>query len=829
MLPSKSQASTIQTNLFDVDAEGKVQLHLHRGQAKAWDSDKRFIAVFAGTQGGKALALDTEVPTPNGFIQMGSIKVGDVLFDESGKQCTVIYTSPVMNNRPCFRITFSDRTTVVADADHQWKIQTRNQRMNMRSHGKEEKHYSTIVTSQMVDNLFYRVPSSKKPILNLSVDVCNPVEYPQIDLPIPPYILGAWLGDGTSANSSITIADFEIVEEIEKNGFELSPIKNDHTGIAQMYTIQHRGREFHKRNKFTRLLKQIGVLGNKYIPDIYLRASIGQRLDLLRGLMDTDGYSILEDNTYQFINTNSRLIGNVKELLSSLGIKSGLYVYKARSRDKICGDAYYVPFVTSMRVANVARKIQDNDGRNPRTRRRFIVDVKSVDSIPVKCIRVDSPSHLFLITRSYIPTHNTSYGPWHLWREIQRCGRGDYLAVTATFPLLRLKMLPEFLRVFHTVLGLGKFWAADRIYELADPKTGRTAEKSTDPMWGRVIFGSAKNADSLESATAKAAWLDECGQRQFRIDAWEAVLRRLSLSEGKVLLTTTPYNLGWLYSQIYKPWVSGIRDDIEVIQFRSIDNPVFPKEEYERARRDMPTWKFEMFYNGFFSRPAGMIYDSFEESICVIDPIPIPSQWPIYVGVDFGGVNMAAIFTAEDPETKRLYHFEEYLNGGKSIKQHAEAFRKIVGNRPLMWIGGAKPEEQWREEFRQQGIPLMSPPIGDVEVGIARVYAEHRSNSIFVFKTLRRYLDEKGSYSRVLDEENQPTEEIEDKHSYHIMDAERVLVSALYVFRNRVDSAMLPLLAQSTPSRWEVARATGMYHNNLVRTSQSRWNRGRKW
>ena len=422
----------------------------------------------------------------------------------------------------------------------------------------------------------------------------------------------------------------------------------------------------------------------------------------------------------------------------------------------------------------------------------------------------------------------TSFGPWWIWREIQKHGPGDYLAVTATFPLLRLKMQPEFMRVFHTILKLGRWWAADRIYELADPQTGRCAERSSDPMWGRVIFGSANNADSLESATAKAAWLDEAGQNGFRIEAWEAVLRRLSLNRGRVLISTTLYNRAWLYQNLYRPWLSGERDDIDVIQFKSKDNPAFPEAEYYRAKRDMPPWKFSMFYEGEYARPAGMIYDSFEESTAIISPIPIPSQWPIYVGVDFGGVNMAALFTAEDPETKRLYHFAEYLNGGRSIKQHAKAFRDIVGNRPLLWIGGAKPEEQWREEFRQQGIPLMSPPISDVEVGIARVYAEHLNNGIFVFDTLKRYLDEKGSYSRVLDETNQPTEEIEDKHSYHIMDAERVLISSLYVYRNRIPSELMPLLAQPVTSRWQTARSP-LFGVMLHHQRGNRWARGRKF
>jgi len=289
----------------------------------------------------------------------------------------------------------------------------------------------------------------------------------------------------------------------------------------------------------------------------------------------------------------------------------------------------------------------------------------------------------------------------------------------------------------------------------------------------------------------------------------------------------TLYNFGWLKQLIHDPFVRGDRDDVEIIQFESVMNPMFPQEEFERARHDLPRWKFNMQYRGLYDRPAGMIYDSFNEEVCVLRaPIDIPPEWPIYVGVDFGGVNMAAIFTAENPENGALYHFREYLEGEKSIKQHAEAFLKIVGNRPLMWVGGAKPEDQWRYEFRQHGVPLIPPPIAEVEVGIARVYAYHKYNKIFVFPNCRRYLDEKGSYARKLDELNQPTEEIENKNAFHMMDAERVLVAAIYQMRGRVGGEVLKEISRAYTSRWASARPV---LKMVGFPTSSRIGRGRKW
>lgn len=418
----------------------------------------------------------------------------------------------------------------------------------------------------------------------------------------------------------------------------------------------------------------------------------------------------------------------------------------------------------------------------------------------------------------------TSFGPWWMWREIQNRGGGDYLAVSPTFPLLDKKMLPEFLKVFHHTLHLGRWWAANKTYEIYDPKTNEGARRFHDPMWARVMFCSAKNADSLESATAKAAWLDEVGQNDFRVGAWDAIVRRLSLNRGRVLGSTTIYNLGWMKQLIYDPWIRGERDDIDIIQFKSIENPVFPRDEYYGAKRMLPAWKFRMFYEGEYDRPAGMIYDSYD-SLCTIPPIPLNDKWEIYVGLDFGGVHMAGLFTAKDTIENRFYHFHEYLEGGRSISQHAEELKKVIGNRPLRWVGGAAPEDQWRLEFSEAGIPVMPPPINDVEVGIQRVYGYHKRNQIFVFNTLIRYLDNKGSYARKLNDMNQPTETIQDKNEYHLMDAERVLFADLWEKQGGASLDMVSKLSAPARSLWTPVRVS----INSSEPSISRWQRGRKF
>jgi len=363
----------------------------------------------------------------------------------------------------------------------------------------------------------------------------------------------------------------------------------------------------------------------------------------------------------------------------------------------------------------------------------------------------------------------TTFAPHWLYREINRQGPGDYLAVTATFPLLQLKFLPEMQYVFETLLKWGEYRDSAKTIVSHDRIHGAEAS--------RIIFGSAKNPESVESATAKAAVLDEAGQRQFRRDAWEAIQRRLSIHQGRALIATTIYCLGWLKTELYDPWMNG-DPQIDVIQFDSILNPMFPREEYERARERLPRWKFRMFYQGQFDRPAGMVYDCFDEAVAVIPRQPIPRQWLIYVGHDFGGSNPAAIFYAQDPDTGYFYAFNEYLPGPRSTEEHVRAFKQITqGYTVVKRVGGSHTEEGWRNDFTAQGWPISEPAVTEVEQGINRVYGLHKLNKVFIFKDLVNYLDEKMSYSRELDENNQPTEKIEDKARYHLMDAERYILS----------------------------------------------------
>jgi hypothetical protein len=374
----------------------------------------------------------------------------------------------------------------------------------------------------------------------------------------------------------------------------------------------------------------------------------------------------------------------------------------------------------------------------------------------------------------------TSFGPHWLKREIEICGPGDYLAVTASFPLLKNKMILEFLRVFVDLYDLGTYKDSDKIFEFYHDKSNSNATRT------RVIFASAANPESIESATAKAAWLDELGQKQFRLGSWEAINRRLAIHQGRALITTTPYGQGWQKQEIYDRHFDDLAEDresdFEIIQFDSTMNPSFAQQEFERARRLLPAWKFNLFYRGRYDKPTGLVYDCFEPHMRIPRLWTHPPEgWMCYVGHDFGPNNTAALWFAQNPHSGVIYVYREYLKGGNSSGGHAANFIELSqGENIVRRVGGSAYNEQgYRDAFGAAGWPIIAPSIPGVNAGIDRVYGWFKSQRMFVFNDLRETLDDLDTYSYQLDSKYQVTEEIADKQLFHCLDAMRYALTDL--------------------------------------------------
>ncbi len=440
------------------------------GWVRKSDNLRRFREFYGEIprKNGKALALDTPVPTISGFKKIKDVSVGDQVFGIDGKPCNVIAESEIFIDHNCYEVIFSTGEKVIADAGHQWVTTARvnaaigeKRRFRRRKPPKlylnkqgywagcgfwHEKCFTykdewraraefkkrssidlsktpigvdTLTHIRTTDELFKTQRYGARNDTNHSIEISKPVEYHQKKYILHPFVLGYWLGDGSKNCAQVTISyddAFESVNNLKACGEIVKENKTSNEGSGGFAVTPIRSWNGEKRDKSgTSRLKKIGVLRNKHIPPEYLQGSVVQRLELLQGLMDSDGTICKNNGMCSFCNTNKQLIDDVFTLVASLGLKPNLREYEAKLYGKNYGAAYDVSFMAhdSFPVFKLKRKLslqKKTPVVSPRCLTRQIVSIKKIKSVPVKCISVDSKDNLFLITKSYIPTHNSIIG-----------------------------------------------------------------------------------------------------------------------------------------------------------------------------------------------------------------------------------------------------------------------------------------------------------------------------------------------------------------------------------------------------------------------------------
>jgi deoxycytidine triphosphate deaminase len=349
---------------------------------------------------GKALALDTPVPTPSGWSTMGDLRVGDLVFTELGDPTVVIAATAPMHGRSCREVTFSDGTSIVCDVDHQWVTVTKNGRRN-------GKRAERVVTTGEIEQTL-RSQGDR----NHQVALAAAVNYPRRTLPIDPYVLGVWIGDGPSTTAEITCADEEILEEVERAGYRVQQTRTRELAYRVGGTGSTRdvvsGR-YMRNDSLSSKLRDLGLFGNKHIPPAYMNAAIEQRFALLEGLMDTDGY-VDKLGRCDLTTVKRDLAWQYRELVASLGFRPTLAQKRAVLNGVDCGPKFEIQFTPDENVFRLSRKVNRQKAEGRFHKFRAIADVRPVPSVPVRCIEVSSPRGQFLVSRSYIPTHNSSLG-----------------------------------------------------------------------------------------------------------------------------------------------------------------------------------------------------------------------------------------------------------------------------------------------------------------------------------------------------------------------------------------------------------------------------------
>jgi len=448
--------SGVPTGFADLDA---LTNGLHSGQ---------MVIIAARPAIGKALALDTPLPTPTGWTTMGAVRVGDQLLGADGRPTRVVAATEVLRGRPCYEVEFSDGTVLIADEQHQWLTETRASRRSAQAAAtgcNRQRNRQTFAavrtTAEIAETLRCDTADHR---VNHAVRNAAAAQLPTRPLPLPAYVLGIWLGDGHTDAARFTTADPEIVANLEAEGLQITPngklayslrfpaesgpAERACVVCGELFTprtsqVRTCGRSCGGRARFvsspappprcgdcgapsaglTRcqachdhhgtvqaVLRSLGVLGNKHIPAPYLRGSESQRRDLLAGLLDSDGY-VSKTGTVQFSVMDRRLAHDTWELVLSLGYKATMTTKRVTGRDEDRSTCYTVTFTPSEKVFRLSRKVVRQSGRDhPSTDLRYITDVRPIASVPVRCVEVDNEDHLYLAGRTWIPTHNSTLG-----------------------------------------------------------------------------------------------------------------------------------------------------------------------------------------------------------------------------------------------------------------------------------------------------------------------------------------------------------------------------------------------------------------------------------
>ncbi len=356
--------------------------------------DCKNVFIQCGRKFGKDLPLSTPIPTPDrGFVELRKLKEGDLIFGDDGLPTKIIGLSPIRIPKT-YKITFSDGSTIKASDTHRWQTLTKQARKSSKRNNGGNSGYPPvgpqIFTTEQIKNSLKTGTEWNHAIPN-----CKPIQLEEKKLPIPPYVLGAWLGDGSSHGATITGIDIEIFENIRKQGFEVRGHKhsNQSWGVLGL----------------SKLLKSENLLQNKHIPNSYLWASSEQRIELVRGLMDTDGYITKKGDCF-FYNTNKQITLGLKQILESLGEKVALRVKKTHKKP-----CFVLQFKPAFNCFGIQRK-RERFSSKKKPNHRFIVSVEETISEPSRCIAVDNESHLYLAGENFIPTHNTEIANYCLWR-----------------------------------------------------------------------------------------------------------------------------------------------------------------------------------------------------------------------------------------------------------------------------------------------------------------------------------------------------------------------------------------------------------------------------
>ena len=374
---------------------------------------------------GKSTLLDTEIyrATNDRGVDMypinrstiGDLKVGDWIIGDDGKPTKVIFLNSIIFDE-VYQVEFDDGEVIECNAEHLWKVHDRG----FKSRNPDYNRF-TLRNTEFLYYHFKDFYSNGRRDSRFHVPINKPIEYADYGyFPIDPYLLGVWLGDGTSSAPLITSSELDVEEMAEnlKPYSTLTVFKKEAQKEHTFSILVDREKEL-KENGFAYAtplitkLRELNLLNNKHIPDRYMFASKEKRLSLLQGLMDTDG-TIDTRGACEFTQTNEKLARQVLKLIRSLGMKATL-THKEHTgyikKDGEEADTWRIYFTASkeLPVFRLKRKydrLPDHPVKG--SDRKAIIDVrKTGEKKAMRCITVNNDSGCYLTGNNYTVTHNS--------------------------------------------------------------------------------------------------------------------------------------------------------------------------------------------------------------------------------------------------------------------------------------------------------------------------------------------------------------------------------------------------------------------------------------
>jgi DNA polymerase I-like protein with 3'-5' exonuclease and polymerase domains len=445
---------------------------------------------------GKAQPLDSSVLTPSGFRRFGDLKVGDLVIGSDGRAISVTGVYP-QGMKDCYKLTTSDGETECCD-EHLWTVKNKN------THNAK---WQTKTLRELMDSgLMQKSKGSEYGQAKYELPVRPIVQFEnQGELPIDPYVLGLLLGDGSFRTTSpmFCSADQELLDEVilrhEKEG-------------GSHHLIERRPGFWHvllgwngKRNQLKKRLQDLGLWGkighDKFIPQAYLLATPEDRLEMLRGLLDTDG-NVLASGA-QFRTTSNALAEGVQFLVRSLGGFASFSDVVKIPGEGFNSDnprpAYQVYCrIPGERLFNLTRKAE----KQKKATRALSLHIKSAVYIGQKemqCISVSSEDSLY-VTDSILVTHNTLNFALAYNMGVKSLAERLGISLEEAQDLydLYFETFPNIKKLVQEKMGLGgkyhysltKFGRKMTIWEYDDPKP-YIRNKADRIAFNTVIQGSA--------------------------------------------------------------------------------------------------------------------------------------------------------------------------------------------------------------------------------------------------------------------------------------------------------------------------------------------------